>query len=112
MSDETSGGEDAADPGEVAAFAGRWRRAEHDQADQRYPNEVEFRAEGVYLTPPDPHFREWQAGDYEVAEPGRLTMQTSNDAMVGYDFEFGPDGELVIHDAEGGEIVYLRDEDA
>jgi len=112
VSDDISGvdGESTSGPGGVARFAGRWRRTGDDETAARYPEHVEFRADGVYLTPPDPIFREWQAGDYEIQTPGRLTMQTSNDAMVGYDYDFGAGGELIIHDTAGTEIVYIRDD--
>lgn len=90
-------------------LAGHWQRVSQTPADPMlYPERIEFRQDGSYLTPMDNSaFYEWQAGDFEVVNSSTINIQASNDAMLGYQCSLINE-ELTFTDAEGIEVRYRR----
>ena len=63
---------------------GHWRRLEGKPCAEQYPDELEFRAGGIYLgqAGPEQGFIHWGGGDYEIAPPDRIKLQDQTDMMV------------------------------
>ncbi len=77
-----------------------------------YPERLEIRPGGVYLIPQAEiyeHAPLWQGGLIEVVdgEPGRVRLQSSNDAMLEYDWALGDD-ELTFTVENELRIEYRR----
>ena len=92
---------------EQIAIISTWTRISQEPCAQLYPETLEFREDGVYLTSSsDDTFREWQAGDYKIQDKSFLKMQLSNDAMGLYHFSFQGSERLVFEDSNGCRITY------
>src|SRR5262245_45027771 len=91
------------------ALAGHWRKTTNDAAAQRYPDQLEFRADGTYrgrASAPG-KFVVWDVGTYRV-QGGTLRMSTASDAIVAYRLSVTAD-TLHIADDQGLAISYTRE---
>jgi hypothetical protein len=90
-------------------LVGHWRKASSDAAAQRYPDHLEFRADGTYrgrASAPGT-FVVWDVGSYRV-QGETLRMSTATDAIVAYRLSAIAD-RLGIVDERGVEISYARE---
>lgn len=90
-------------------LAGHWIRIAQTPTDvEIYPEKIEFRADGCYLTPMRGNtFYEWQAGDFEIVDEAAIKIQISNDAMVSYHYKMS-EGRLTFTAADGSSVSYKK----
>ena len=92
-----------------SSIVGNWIKVSQRPCSDRYPDSIEFREDGAYLTPMrDDVFLEWQSGDYELSGEGEVKIQTSNDAMVPSRYGFDEDGRLLVFFEDECECVFER----
>lgn len=91
-----------------AALIGHWRKVSNDASTARYPDQLEYRADGTYrgrASIPG-KFVVWDAGSFRV-QAGALRMSTATDQVVSYRLSTSADG-LCIIDEQGIEVRYVR----
>ena len=87
---------------------GTWRKTSMDSCSEKYPDELEFRESGIYLTnSPAGEYRYWQSGDFSITSERLLKIQTANDAMQSYEFAIDSDGMLSIVDEQQCRVTYV-----
>ena len=90
-------------------LVGHWRKSSTDAATPRYPDQLEFRADGTYrgrASAPGT-FVVWDVGTYRVSGE-TLRMSTATDAVVAYRLSRTADGLRIVDD-RGVEISYARE---
>lgn len=94
---------------EKSSIVGSWFKVSESLCSGRYPDLIEFREDGVYLTPMrDDVFLEWQSGDYEFSGENEIKMQTANDAMVPVRYQLDEHGRLLTFIEDDCECVFER----
>lgn len=90
-------------------IVGHWGRAQTEPCAESYPDELEFRTEGIYLgrAGPGQGFVHWGGGDYEVVATDRIKLQDQTDMMVEYRLAADAD-RLRFTAPDGCEIAYRR----
>jgi hypothetical protein len=90
------------------ALVGTRRKLESRECDRGYPAEIEFR-DATFLARKGPGqgFIVWDAGGYEVVEPGTVKIDTASDEQVRYRFAL-TDDVLTFVDSAGCQFRYRR----
>ncbi|MDH5767148.1 MAG: hypothetical protein OEZ38_14130 [Gammaproteobacteria bacterium] len=90
-------------------LTGHWQRVSQTPDDvSLYPEQIEFRSDGCYLTVIDNEvFYEWQAGDYEIIDDSNVKIESSTDAMLTYKCYF-ENKVLNFINADGVKVTYQR----
>ena len=92
-----------------STLVGTWQKLSGDPCGKMYPNQIEFRDDGVYLVPMQKdEFWQWQSGDFEMMEEGVIRMQTANDAMLPYRYSISENRVLTFWDQDGCKVSYQQ----
>lgn len=96
-------------PTQTPPLVGNWEKITDSPCSQTYPDTLEFRERGLYAGHQQAPgaFTLWDAGTFQVAEPGQIRISTANDAIISYQFSL-VDDELTFTDPGGCEYKYRR----
>ena len=90
-------------------LVGQWSKLSTEKCAEAYPDELEF-FEATYLGKKGAsgqRFIVWDAGGYEVTEPGRVRIAIATDEQVPYTFSIAGT-VLTFVDPEGCRFEYCR----
>ena len=91
-----------------AKLVGTWQKLTEEPCSDLYPNQIEFRIDGVYLVPMENEYKHWQSGDFEIAKEGVINIQTANDETVSYHYAISEDRTLTFEDQNGCKFGYRQ----
>jgi hypothetical protein len=90
-------------------LVGKWTKVSTERCAEAYPEDVEF-FEATYLGKKGPsgqRFIVWDAGEYEVTEPGRVKIGIATDEQVPYTFSIS-ENVVTFVDPAGCRFEYRR----
>jgi hypothetical protein len=90
-------------------LVGKWTKHSTEKCAEAYPDELEF-FQATYLGKKGAsgqRFIVWDAGGYEVTQPGRVTIAVATDEQVPYSFSIAGT-VLTFVDPEGCQFEYRR----
>jgi hypothetical protein len=90
------------------ALVGSWRKVDAPECAQRYPEVLTF-APSTYrgARGAAQGFISWDAGIYNLEDPGRLVLSTASDELVAYQMHLEGD-VLQLVDPDGCRFSYQR----
>jgi hypothetical protein len=89
-------------------FPGLWVKKSNEKCTRQYPDRIEFRDNGLYLSTVDPgEYAIWDAGEYNRISDTEVMISTAYDAHVIYNYQM-IDDLLIIEDPDGCRIEYHR----
>ena len=96
-------------PVDALQLIGNWEKLTDSACSRVYPKYIEFREAGLYSgTGAEPgDVPGWDAGTWEIAGPGKITVSTINDTLIAYDFSVSDD-ILTFEDGNKCRFQYRR----
>ena len=94
----------------VSGLVGTWQKVTRSRCSETYPDELEFRANGIYFGrrgDSGQEFTVWDAGGYRVLGGDRVRISTANDAQIAYEFSLSG-GVLRFVAPDGCRFEYRR----
>lgn len=96
-------------PNIIQELIGNWEKTTRSSCCEKYPIQVQFQENGLYIAKNDPagRFVIWDMGTYQMVGPSEINISLANDAIASYQFSISK-GVLTFKDVEGCEFKYRK----
>ena len=90
------------------AVVGKWRKTSTEKCSENYPDQLEFKANGLYSGWNEDKSRPiplWDRGEYKILPGNKIRISTANDANIIYQYTLTKNS-LTFVDANGCKFSY------